>query len=82
MADTQFGTPRLRLENQAHNHFDASRRRPISDHQDSIFISSLTREGETLNAWPTTYLVVFVDLDQNGEADGHEFERLELDFSR
>jgi hypothetical protein len=82
MADTQFGTPRLRLENLAHNHFDDSRRRPTSDHQDSIFISSLTREGETLTTWPTIYLVVFVDLNQNGEVDGHEFERLELDFSQ
>ena len=82
MADTQFGTPRLRLENRAHNDFADSRRRPISEQQDSIFISSLIRDNETLSMWPTTYLVVFVDLDQNGEVGAHEFERLELDFSK
>ena len=82
MADTQFGTPRLRVENQAHNNFDESRRRSISEQQDSIFVSSLVREGETLAAWPTIYLVVFVDLDQNDEAGVQEFERLELDFSK
>ena len=80
MADTQFGTPRLRVENQAHNNLDGSRRRSISEQQDSIFVSSLVREGETLAAWPTIYLVVFVDLDQNDEAGVQEFERLELDF--
>ena len=45
MPDTQFGTPRLRVENRAHNYFDESRRRPISDQQDSIFISSLVPRG-------------------------------------
>ena len=45
MADTQFGTPRLRVENQAHNNFDESRRRSISEQQDSIFVSSLAARG-------------------------------------
>lgn len=82
MADAPFGTARLVLENQAHNFFVDSRRRPISEHQDSIFISSLVREGEPLSTWPTTYLVIFVDLDQNDEVSAHEFERLELEFSK
>jgi len=82
MADTQFGTPRLRVENQAHNNFDASRRRSISEQQDSIFISSLTREGKILTTWPTTYLVVFVDLDGNEEIGAHEFERIVLEFGK
>lgn len=82
MADSEFGTPRLRLENQAHNYFVDSRRRAISERQDSIFISSLIRGDETLTSWPTTYLVVFVDLDGNGAVSADEFERIELNFSR
>ena len=82
MPDTQFGTPRLRVENRAHNYFDESRRRPISDQQDSIFISSLYREGETQTPWQTLYLVVFVDLDENGEVSANEFERIVLEFSK
>ena len=82
MADSAFGTPHLRLENLAHNGFDDSRRRTISEQQDSIFISSLTRNQEPLTSWPTTYLVVFVDLDRDEEVGFHEFERIELDFSR
>jgi hypothetical protein len=82
MADTQFGTPHLRVENRAHNNFDESRRRPISDQQDSIFISSLVREGETQTPWQTLYLVIFVDLDENGEVGANEFERIVLEFSK
>jgi TIR domain len=82
MADSTFGTPRLRLENQAHNYFVDSRHRAISEHQDSIFVSSLVRGDETLTTWPTTYLVIFVDLDQNGEVRANEFECVELDFSK
>lgn len=82
MADSPFGTSHLRLENRAHNGFDESRRRSISDQQDSIFLSRLAREGETLTGWPTIYLVVFVDLDQNEEVGAHEFERLVLEFAK
>ena len=82
MADSVFGNPRLRLENQAHNYFVDSRRRTISENQDSIFISSLTRDQEPLTSWPTTYLVVFVNLNHDEEVNADEFERIELDFSR
>jgi hypothetical protein len=82
MADAPFGTARLVLENQAHNFFIDSRRRPISEHQDSIFISSLVRAGGSLPTWPTTYLVIFVDLDQNDEVGPHEFERIVLEFTK
>ena len=81
MADSVFGNPRLRLTNQAHNFFVDSRRRTISENQDSIFISSLTRDLEPLPWWPTTYLVVFVDLNHDEEVGADEFERIELDFS-
>ena len=74
--------PRLVLENQAHNFFVGSRHRPISEHQDSIFISSLVHAGASLPTWPTTYIVVFVDLEQNDEVGLHEFERVELDFAK
>ncbi len=79
MADSFFGTPRLRLENQANNFFVDSRRRTISEQQDSIFISSLTRNQKPLTSWPTTYLVVFVDLDHDEKVNADEFERIELD---
>ena len=82
MADSVFGSPRLRLTNQAHNFFVDSRRRTISENQDSIFISSLTREQEPLPGWPVTYLVVFVDLNHDEVIGADEFERIELDFSR
>ncbi len=70
--------PEIRLD----NFFVDSRRRTISENQHSIFISSLTRNQEPLISWPTTYLVVFVDLDQNEEVSANEFEPVELDFSR
>jgi hypothetical protein len=82
MADSTFGTPRLRLENQAHNYFVDSRRRQISEHQDSIFISSLVRDNEAATGWPPVYLVVFVDLNQDGEVSADEFERLRLEFRK
>ncbi len=82
MADSVFGTPRLRLANRAHNFFVDSRRRTISENQDSIFISSLSREEEPLGSWPATYLVIFVDLNQDERVGADEFERIELDFSR
>ena len=82
MADSSFGTARLQLENQAHNYFDESRRRTISEQQDSIYISRLVREGKELAEWPTVYLVVFVDLDQNGMITTDEFERIVLEFER
>lgn len=81
MADSTFGTPRLRLANHAHHYFIESRRRPISEQQDSIFFSSVLGENESLTTWPTVYLVVFVDLDQNGEIGSDEFERIVLEFS-
>ena len=62
--------------------FVDSRRRPISDQQDSIFVSSLVRKGERLTAWPTVYLVVFVDLDENEEIGANEFERIVLEFGK
>ncbi len=82
MADSVFGTPRLRLTNRAHNFFVDSRRRTISENQDSIFISSLTVEEEPLGSWPATYLVIFVNFDDDEAVGADEFERIELDFSR
>ena len=82
MADSTFGTPRLWLNNRAHNYFVDSRRRSISEQQDSIFISSLLRDDETLTTWPTTYLVIFVDRNQDGEVTADEFERIVLEFAK
>jgi len=82
MADSEFGTPRLRIENRAHNYFAESRRRQISEQQDSIYISSLTQEGNPLKDWPPVYLVVFVNRDQNDEIAADEFERIVLEFAR
>jgi hypothetical protein len=82
MADSEFGSPRLRIENRAHNYFDELRRRQISEQQDSIYISSLTEEGKLLQNWPTVYLVVFVDRNQDEKITADEFERIVLEFSR
>ena len=62
MADTVFGSATLELTNIGHHHFVPERRRVISSQQDSIFFSSLTRDGNKLTDWPTVYLVVFVNL--------------------
>jgi hypothetical protein len=82
MADSAVGTPRLQLENQAHNELDESRRRPISERQDSIYISSLLQGETALSDWPTLYLVVFADLDQNSAITTDEFDRIVLEFKR
>jgi TIR domain len=84
MADTDFGSPVLRLSNLSHNYFSESRRRVISNQQDSIFFSSMREvvNGATLTNWPTVYLVVFVNLNQDDAVDFHEYECLILDFGR
>ena len=82
IADSKFGTPRLRLENQAHNYFDDSRRRTISDQQDSIYISKLSQGEKELTEWPTVYLVVFVNQEEDKIVTTDEFERIVLEFER
>jgi hypothetical protein len=84
MADTDFGSPVLYLSNLSHNHFSESRRRVISNQQDSIFVSSMwdAVNGATLTNWPTVYLVVFVNLNQDDVIDAHEYECLILDFGK
>lgn len=80
MADTVFGSPTLELTNMGHHHFVPERRRVISNQQDSIFFSSVTKDGKKLTDWPRVYLVVFVNLNQADEIDSHEYECLILDF--
>jgi TIR domain len=80
MADTEFGSATLELTNLGHHHFVPSRRRVISNQQDSIFFSSITKDGKKLTDWPTVYLVIFVNLNQTDEIDSHEYECLLLDF--
>ena len=80
MADSAAGTARLQLENRAHNELDESRRRSISDRQDSVYISSLVQGETAVTGWPTLYLVVFSDRDQNNEITGDEFDRIVLEF--
>jgi hypothetical protein len=84
MADTEFGSPVLRLSNISHNYISGSRRRVISNQQDSIFFSSMreVQNGATLTNWPTVYLVVFVNLNQDHVIDPHEYECLILDFGK
>src|SRR5262245_13583435 len=64
-ADTEFGSATLGLSNLSHHYFDPSRRRVISNQQDSIFFSSVrnVEDGTKLTDWPTVYLVVFVNLN-------------------
>jgi TIR domain len=82
MADTEFGSATLELTNVGHHHFVPQRRRVISNQQDSIFFSSLTKDAKKLTDWPTVYLVVFVNLNQTDEIDSHEYECLILDFAK
>ena len=82
MADTVFGSATLELTNLGHHHFVPERRRVISGQQDSIFFSSLTKDGNKLTDWPTVYLVVFVNLNQTDEIDSHEYEWLILEFAK
>jgi len=80
MAESEFGSAELWLDNRAHRHFVPSRRRVISNEQDSIFFSSVMKGDQKLTGWPTTYLVVLVDLNQNDKIDSHQYECLILDF--
>jgi len=84
MADSDFGSPVLRLSNRSHNYFSESRRRVISKQQDSIFFSSVVEveNGTALTTWPTIYLVVLVDLNRDDAIDSHEYEFLILDFGK
>jgi hypothetical protein len=82
MADTDFGSPKLELDNRGHHYFAPLRRRVISNQQDSIFFSSVTKDSKTLTDWPRVYLVVFVNLNQTDEIDSHEYECLILDFGK
>jgi len=82
MADTVFGSATLELTNSGHHHFVPERRRVISSQQDSIFFSSLTKDGNKVTDWPTVYLVVFVNLNQADEIDPNEYECLILDFAK
>jgi len=82
MTDSTFSTAALRLEKRAHNYYDESRRRKISDEEDSIYVSSLVQEDKKLTQWPTLYLVVLVNRDQNDEIATDEFERIILEFAR
>jgi hypothetical protein len=81
-ADTEFGSATLGLSNLSHHYFNPSRRRVISNQQDSIFFSSVmnVEDGKKLTDWPTVYLVIFVNLNQSDEIDSHEYECLILDF--
>ena len=40
------------------------------------------REGKNLTAWPTVYLVAFVNLDENEEIGANEFARIVLEFGK
>lgn len=82
LAAWAFGAPELVLENRGHLYLDPSRRRGISNQQDSIFFSSVWKDGKTLTDWPTVYLVVFVNLNQTDEIHPHEYECLILDFGK
>ncbi len=84
MADPPFGSSTLRLSNLSHNYFSEWRRRVISNQQESIFFSSMTEveHGTTLTNWPTVYLVVFVNLNQDDAMNLHEYECLILDFGK
>lgn len=82
MAESEFGSAELWLENRAHRHFVPSRRRVISNQQDSIFFSSLMKDGKTLTDWPTVYAVVFVNRNQTDEIGSDEYECLILDFGK
>ena len=82
MADTVFGSATLELTKIGHQYFNPERRRVISTQQDSIFFSSVKNleDGKKLTDWPTVYLVVFVNLNQNDEIESDEYECLILDF--
>jgi hypothetical protein len=82
MADSDFGSPKLRLSNSSHHYLSESRRRAISNQQDSIFFSSVMKDGATLTTWPTVYLVVFVNLNHDDTIDSNEYECLILDFGK
>lgn len=84
MADPPFGSSALRLSNRSHNYFSESRRRAVSNQQDSIFFSSVVEveNGTALTTWPTIYLVVLVDLNHDDAVDFHEYEFLILDFGK
>jgi hypothetical protein len=38
--------------------------------------------GATRTNWPTVYLVIFVNLNQDDAIDSHEYECLILDFGK
>jgi TIR domain len=82
MTDSDFGSPKLRLSNSSHHYLSESRRRAISNQQDSIFFSSVMKDGATLTTWPTVYLVVLVNLNHDDTIDSNEYECLILDFGK
>ncbi len=82
MADTASGSAQLFLTNEANHYFDEGRRRPISAQQDSIFISKIRNDQGPVLDWPTLYLVVFIDENENGVVDNGEFDRIVLEFEK
>jgi TIR domain-containing protein len=72
LADSEFGSPKLHLDNRAHLYS----RRPV------IFFSGVMKDGKTLTDWPTVYLVVFVNPNQTDKIDSHDYECLILDFEK
>ena len=83
MADTSAGSATLMLNDDAHYVYDEERLKPISDSQNTIFISSILNDGDEQSVTSQKddiYLVVFRDLDKNETVDNGEYEFLILDF--
>jgi hypothetical protein len=84
MADTPAGSASLMLDDDAHYVYDEDRMKPISESQNTIFISSIlstnNEERSLKDQMDDVYLVIFRDLNHNEIVENGEYEFLILDF--
>jgi hypothetical protein len=86
MADTEYGSGSLGLNNQAHNYLIGDRLTSVSDKQSGAFVSTISegtpeRTRTRLTHWHRDlFLVAWIDRNQNYLVDLGEYEYVRLDF--
>ena len=83
IADTEYGSGTLYLNNEAHNYFYGNRLHSTGQGRGAVAITSIWN-GKDVHAsdWrKPMYLVMFHDLDRDNIVDNGEYEKIVLEFT-
>ena len=80
LADTQSGTPSLKLTPEYNTFWIDDRLNHVSSEKDSIYVSEL--DDTLISSWDhdRLYLVIWIDRDDDGQIDYYEFERIVIEL--